>query len=64
MSTPITADDIITKITEAATEAEAVDIMRMQSRPLVLAVADLLFVEADGHSLATTRRESVRAARS
>lgn len=60
----VTTDDVITQITEAPTEADAVRIMRMQSRPMVLAVADQLFVEAEGHGLAIVRRECVTEARS
>jgi len=60
----MTADTLVTMVTEAATEAQAVDIMRMASRSAVVAVADLLHVEADGHSLATVRRACVREARS
>lgn len=57
-------DDVITQVTRAPSDAAAVDIMRMQSRAMVLAVADQLYVESDGHSLATVRRDIVREARS
>jgi hypothetical protein len=58
----ISPDDIITQVTEAPTAAAALDIMRMQSRGMVLAVADLLYVD-DGASLAVMRRECVTEAR-
>ena len=60
----MTTDDIITQVTEAPTTADAVRIMRMLSRPQVLAVADQLYVEDGGASLAVIRRECVTEARS
>lgn len=59
----LTVDDVITQITEAPTEASALTIMRMQSRAMVLAVADQLYIDPDA-SLAVIRREIVQEARS
>lgn len=58
----INPDDIITQITSAPTDAAALALLRMQSRGIVLAVADLLCVD-DGASLAVMRRECVTEAR-
>ena len=46
----MTPDGVIAAITEASTDAVAMDIMRVVPRSLVLAVADQLSIEADGHA--------------
>lgn len=60
----LTADDIITKVTQAATEADALAVVAdVHSRQLLLAAADLLYIEVDGHASAWVRKAIVREAR-
>jgi hypothetical protein len=65
MTAMSTADDIITRVTSAPTEADAEDIVAgVRSRALLLAVADLLYIDADGHGTAWVRQAIVTEARS
>ena len=60
----MTADDIITAVTQAATHAEAEAIMRdVHSRALLLATADQLYIDVDGHASAWVRKAIVAEAR-
>jgi hypothetical protein len=61
----MTADDLITAVTEAATERDAQRIANgVHSRTLLLATADLLYIDAAGHSSGWLRKAIVREARS
>jgi uncharacterized protein (DUF1697 family) len=64
MSDTRTADDIVTLVTSAATQADAQAVMDgVRSRALLLATADLLYIDADGRASASLRKAIVREAR-
>jgi hypothetical protein len=56
-------DDIITKITNAASKDEAMHIINAVPRDLLEKVADLLYIEPEGVSTLFLRREIVKTAR-
>ena len=57
-------DDIITQITQAPTSAHALAIASgVRSRKLLLAVADLLYIEADSKTTDWLRKAIVKEAR-
>lgn len=59
-----TADDIVTLVTEAPTRTVADSAIRtVRSRALLASVADLLYVEWEGHGPERIRRDIVDAAR-
>ena len=58
-----TADSIITMVTEATTPRDALAVLKGIPSATLLAVADQLYVEADGHGAAWLRRGIVEAAR-
>lgn len=59
-----TEDTVLTHITEARTDAHALDIAN-QVKPTVLRkVADLLYIDPDGHGVKWLRAAIVREARS
>jgi hypothetical protein len=63
----ITVDDVITAITKAGTDADALTILTAltrRRRQLLLAVADQLYVVADGRRPAIIRAEVIAEARS
>ena len=60
----LTADDIITRITEAPTEADALAALASVPRAMLLAVADQLYIDPYGRSSAVVRRAIVAEARS
>jgi hypothetical protein len=59
----MTADDVVTMVTRAATTADALAVVASLPRASVLAVADLVHVAADGHGLPWVRRAIVAEAR-
>lgn len=61
---PVTADDLITRVTEAATRKDAQAILAGVSRATLLAVADQLYIEPCGHGLPCLRASIVAEARS
>jgi hypothetical protein len=60
----MTADDIITRITEAATEADALAVLAGVPRALLDTVADQLYIDSYGRSPAVVRRAIAAEARS
>jgi hypothetical protein len=60
----MTADDIITAITQAATRKDALAILAGVPRATLLAVADQLYIEPCGHGLPCIRAAIVIEARS
>lgn len=59
-----TADDVITAVTTAATDADAEQVMAGLSHGLLLAVADLLYIDnPEIHGPPWLRREIVAEAR-
>jgi len=56
-------DDIITRLTEAATTGEAYEVSRTVPRKLLVKVADQLYVEHDGHGTEWIRWAVVKEAR-
>jgi hypothetical protein len=60
----MTPDDVITRITEAATKADARAILAGVPRATVLAVADQLHIDPCGHGLPCIRAAIVMEARS
>jgi hypothetical protein len=61
----MTADDIITQLTNAASESDAQAIADgIRSRALLEEVADLLFIDAYGHGLPWIRKAIAKEARS
>lgn len=59
-----TADDIITRLVQApGTDAATAVIAGVTSRALLLEVADLLHIDADGHALPWVRKAIVTEAR-
>lgn len=60
----MTPDDIITQITQAPSADAALAIMNgVRSRSLLLAVADLLYIEAEGQTSPWIRKAIVSEAR-
>ena len=59
----MTADNVITRITEASTEEDALTIMRSVPHSLLLAVADQLHTDPYGHGDPWLRRAVVAEAR-
>lgn len=60
----LTPDDIITQVTEAPAAEAALAVMRdVRSRAVLLAVADLLYIDAGGHASAWLRKAIVAEAR-
>jgi hypothetical protein len=60
----LTADDIITQVTQAPTAAAALAVVAgVHSRQLLLAAADLLYIDAAGHASAWLRKAIVAEAR-
>lgn len=60
----LTADDIITRLTQAASEEEAQAIAdSVRSRALLDEVADLLYTDSYGRSPAVIRKAIIREAR-
>ena len=59
-----TVDDIITAITRAATEADALAELDGVPRAILEKVADQLFCDPYGRSLAVVRRAIIKEARS
>jgi hypothetical protein len=59
----MTADDIITRIVQAPTEANALAILTGVPRALLLTVADQLYIDPYGRSSAVVRRAIVAEAR-
>lgn len=58
------ADDIVTRVTEAATRADATRVIEgVREMATLRAVADLLYVEAEGHGAPWLRRAIVNEAR-
>ena len=60
----MTADDVITAVTEAASLAEARSIVCATPPRTLAEVADILYIDADSHSAPWLRAEIVREARS
>lgn len=59
----MTGDDLITLVTEAATDEAASCAIASTPRAVLLAAADLLYIEAEGRSSWTLRKAIVREAR-
>jgi hypothetical protein len=60
----VTADDIITQVTEAPTEEAALMILADVARSMLMTVADQLYIDPVGRSSAVVRRAIAREARS
>lgn len=60
----MTADDVITAVTEAASLAEAQSIVRATPPRTLAEVADILYIDAESHSAPWLRAAIVREARS
>lgn len=56
-------DDIVTTVTEATDREAAEKIINNVPRTMLMRVADLLYIEADGHGLAWLRKAIVSEAR-
>jgi hypothetical protein len=56
-------DDVVTRITEAAADADALAIMRGVPHAMLLAVADLLHIDPYGHHDPWLRKAIVTEAR-
>jgi hypothetical protein len=61
--TQASVDDVITRITEADTDAEAMAVLESIPRRVLAEVADQLYVDTFGRSLETVRKECLREAR-
>jgi hypothetical protein len=57
------ADTVVTHVTQARTDAQALAIVRKYRPRILREVADLLYIDADGHGVAWLRQEIVRQAR-
>lgn len=61
---PMTVDEVITEVTEVPGHTEASQVMRaIRSRQLLLAVADQLYIDPEGHSSDWLRKAIVTEAR-
>jgi hypothetical protein len=60
----MTGDDLITLVTDAATDAEALAIVHGASVQARFSAADLLYIDADHHGMPWTERAIVAEARS
>ena len=63
-TTDLTADDLVTAITQAPDEASAMAVLADVPRTLLDEVADLVYIDPVGRSSAVVRRAIIREARS
>jgi hypothetical protein len=59
----VNVDEVITRLTEAASMDAAYEVARTVPRKMLLEVADQLYVEADGHGTEWIRWAVVKEAR-
>jgi hypothetical protein len=63
MARPVTADDVVTAITQASTAEDALGVLAGVGGAALEAVADLLFVDTAGHGAPWVRRACAAEAR-